>query len=1743
MVKKAKRISKSFKRIKSIFKRVKIRTWVALAFIAIVLPISLFAIFRPSETEAEWYDTAWLYRKKLTVDDAQVSGSTTLTNFPMLVSLSSDTDLSSGAQADGDDILFTDVSGNKLDHEVESYSTGTLVAWVKIPKLFASVDTSIYMYYGNATAASQQNATAVWDSNYVGVWHLGETVTDESTAGTHSDSTSNANNLTQNNNDDIAAKIGTGQNLDGTADYMTINDNASLSPGGTALTIQAWMYVPTSHVTNAIVVAKNNLSGSHTAPYFEYALNLVSTGKGDFFTATGTGGASYVRATDGTAMGLDGWHMMYGIYDGSNITLYIDTVQEGQTANTASLQNFTGPFRIGANGAPGEYTKAYVDEVRVAKTNRSTDWMTTEYNNQNSPSTFFTTGAQEQGSNPIAYWRFDEGVDNTCSGGSNDACDATTSGNDGAFGATTAAPTWQSENLCIKGKCLYFDGSNDTINVSNTVSGVKSVSFWVKPITTTEQFIDLNGSAYITVSTGTLSATGFTTPTYYIDGVATSSPTLTANKWQHVTVTTGTAISASAITIGNQSTNFGNQFMDEVKLFGYALSANQVKAEYTGGSVVLGTSDTKFLGDGLVGYWEMNDSVSGDAATLTDSSGNGKSGTTHYGANTTHMDCTVRGEYGLGCSLQTDDYISVASPGLPTGDFTYSIWVNLDNDSATDTILMAADGSGGNEIQAFLTAGNGVQLSLNNSQIINGSAISNSTWTHLVFTRKGSDVTLYINAAIDTTGTSSDTLNFSSCDLLVGVDADATCTGTLGEYFDGDMDSLRIYNRALTPKEVSDLYNWGPSPVAHYTFDENTGSTVYDYSGNAYSSTSITGTPSYTTGKYGAGMTFDGVDDYVTTSDPALGQLDILTKSWTYMLWVNVSSSIGTFDMPIFKDGAAIAGYDMELGTGSWTGNIRGGDATNYQVVFGTETDFLGNWTHLTVVLDQQAQLIKGYVNGILVSTASASSYTSANSTKSLILGATNTGTNDFSGKIDDIRIYDYARSPDQIVEDMNAGHPVGGSPIGSEAIYWKLDTGHSGTAYDTIGNQNGTITNATWLRDGSCKLNKCLNFDASGEVVTIATASDADVDFNTTEAFSGSAWVYVTTMPTSTGSDADAIIAKWDATVAAEQRGYRLYVENDDTDTTGNFEVQIYDESANQAITATGTTDGVSQNTWYHVAFTFNGGQTGTAGDLKLYVDGQYKAQNSANGSFLGLEDVTSDFTVGEYDATDGVSTDTAFTGRIDEVKMYAAELTAAQVKIDHIYGSSSAFSTGQVASSITTGGIGTAPVGDWSFDENTGTSFYDTSGSLHNGSWSTGLGWTNGKYGSAIVCDDTNVATVTDSADFDFAASGATVEAWFKTNGAITTTDFFLDHFSGGDPGAGWFIGMGSPGIVEARHRASVAGLVISNYVDLDSTAEYDDSKWHHMVWTLDVSSTVSDLYVDGKKDDTDTAFVSLGDYSADLGFCNSLAGTFDFNGYMDQIRIYKYVRTPSQIAYSYNRGAPRYWYKMDDCTGTTIYNSAQNANGEAMGDNGTLTVGAGGGNTSAGTCSTSGAWFDGVSGKRNYSIELDGNDDFITTSAFSPLAYAGQTTKNFSWGGWFYPTTSAASKTLVEKATEYRLTTDASSQPVCGIYYSAAFNDATAGSTALSLNAWNHVLCVYDGSNIYTYLNGRQIGSSAQTNSVTAASSILYIGENSSAAQEFEGKVDEQKLWLYDLSATQILNEYNQAATNFGPSTGHP
>jgi hypothetical protein len=273
------------------------QTIIAAALIA-VLALFSFA----TSAQAAWYNSNWQYRKVLTIDYTKVGA--TLSNFPVLVSLASDTDLAADAQDDGDDILFTSSDGTtKLDHEIELFNgttNGQLVAWVKIPSLSNAADTQIYLYYGNGSATSQQNRTGVWNdggSNYYkGVWHLHQSF---------ADSTQYANNGTDTGGTtDFAGKIANARNFNGTSQYITVADSASLQIPD-VITVEAWVYPDTANSWDTIV---SKMNGQTENLYFVLSdLANIYVGLVPAFTDCDTGYTVSAGGWTHVCLGLPKW--------------------------------------------------------------------------------------------------------------------------------------------------------------------------------------------------------------------------------------------------------------------------------------------------------------------------------------------------------------------------------------------------------------------------------------------------------------------------------------------------------------------------------------------------------------------------------------------------------------------------------------------------------------------------------------------------------------------------------------------------------------------------------------------------------------------------------------------------------------------------------------------------------------------------------------------------------------------------------------------------------------------------------------------------------------------------------------------------------------------------------------------------------------------------------------------------------------------------------------------------------------------------------------------------------------------------------------------------------------------------------------------------------------------------------------------------------------------------------------------
>jgi len=342
---------------------------------------------------------------------------------------------------------------------------------------------------------------------------------------------------------------------------------------------------------------------------------------------------------------------------------------------------------------------------------------------------------------PVAEWKMDEGTGTS-------AYD--TSGNNNT-GTLTNGPTWTNGKI---GKAVNFDGSDDFVDVGSGPTAVNTVEFWVKPVTTTEYFVDLNGSAYVSASSGAVSATGFTTPTYYINGVATASPTLTAGTWTHVAVTTGTGLNATDLDLGRIEGvgNLEGQ-LDQIQIYNYARTPAQVAWDYNRG--------------GPVAHYKFDET----------------SGTTAYDSGTGAVNGTNSGAtISTNCKLQnclsfdgSDDYVAVTSTASINA---VSFWMK--QSSTANKSIIYLDGT-----HSVTLASNAITAGGFSSPTIYvdgkaGSTVSDTNW-HQVTITTATAFTL-----------SSPTI------------------GKVGSsYFTGYLDDVRLYGYALTATQVRDLYTGG----------------------------------------------------------------------------------------------------------------------------------------------------------------------------------------------------------------------------------------------------------------------------------------------------------------------------------------------------------------------------------------------------------------------------------------------------------------------------------------------------------------------------------------------------------------------------------------------------------------------------------------------------------------------------------------------------------------------------------------------------------------------------------------------------------------------------------------------------------------------------------------------------------------------------------------------------------------------
>jgi hypothetical protein len=332
----------------------------------------------------------FMYKKDISIDHNMVDSD--LFGFPVLIDIY-DTDLRTDVQEDGDDILFIK-DGWILPHEIELFdqsynsSHGHLIVWVRTD-LSSVSDTVLSMYYGNPISENYENPEGVWDTSFAAVWHLSE------------DPASTVYDSTANNNNGIGLPSGseptlqTGKIYECAEFYGETTSNRIEMPHSSSLVLQ----------TNIMVEAwirTNNTDGSSDAIIAKWG----DVGHRNYWLGKFDGStlAFYVDNTQSVTTSLswvnDGeWHHVVGVANAgtSELFLFVDGVERGNAPYSGSSQTGTSVIQIANNPGSVGFIQEWdgrIDEVRVSNSYRNSGWISTEFNNQYDPSSFYSVSVE-----------------------------------------------------------------------------------------------------------------------------------------------------------------------------------------------------------------------------------------------------------------------------------------------------------------------------------------------------------------------------------------------------------------------------------------------------------------------------------------------------------------------------------------------------------------------------------------------------------------------------------------------------------------------------------------------------------------------------------------------------------------------------------------------------------------------------------------------------------------------------------------------------------------------------------------------------------------------------------------------------------------------------------------------------------------------------------------------------------------------------------------------------------------------------------------------------------------------------------------------------------------------------------------------------------------------------------------------------------------------------------------------------
>ena len=612
----------------------------------------------------------------------------------------------------------------------------------------------------------------------------------------------------------------------------------------------------------------------------------------------------------------------------------------------------------------------------------------------------------------------------------------------------------------------------------------------------------------------------------------------------------------------------------------------------------------------------------GTGTTTADASGNGLTGTL-AGAT-----WTPAGKYGNALAFDgMTSYVDLGNP-IPlqlTGSMTWSAWVFATGNPPNDgQIIAKSAGSDGWKLKTSPDTGPhtfAVAVSPNGSthaQRYSTTTRVLNTWYHVagVYNATAQTLDIYVNGVLDNgvlSGTVPAALVNSPQNVNIG-------RRPAGYYFQGIIDEVRIYNRALSAAEVATDMN---TPVGSQGSDTTPPTAPAGVTATVASATQINLT--WTAATDNVGVTGYRVErcqgvacvNFVEVGQPtgtSFGDTG-LTAAATYRYQVRATDAVGNLGPYSAIAGATTQASDTTPPTAPSGVTATAAGTSQITLSWTAATDNIG-------------------VTGYAVERCQGTTCTT------FVQIATPTGTTYSDTGLLPASTYRY-----QVRATDAAGNFSGYSNIASataaatgRVAAYAFDAGTGTTTADASGNGlTGTLAGATWTPAG--KYGNALAFDGMTSYVDLGNP----IPLQLTGSMTWSAWVFATGNPPNDGQ----IIAK-----SAGSDGWQLKTTPDTGPHT--FGVAVSPNGSTLAQRYSTTTRVL--NTWYHVAGVYNA----TAQTLDIYVNGVLDNGVLSGTVPAALVNSPQNVNIGRRPAG------YYFQGIIDEVRIYNRALSAAEIQAD---------------------------------------------------------------------------------------------------------------------------------------------------------------------------------------------------------------------------------------------------------------------------------------------------------------------------------------------------------------------------------------------------------------------------------------------------------------------------------------------